>query len=89
MDLKTKYDDLAGGEENKGKKAGVEKTFSKDPSANVGTGPAPAIADGGTEGEAKQPKERTGNLTDMGGATGGTPGLPDASEGNDNTGTAG
>jgi hypothetical protein len=89
MDLNTKYDDLAGGEENKGKKAGVEKTFSKDPNANVGTGPAPAIADGGTEGEAKQPKEHTGKLTDMGGGTGGTPGLPDASEGNDNTGTAG
>jgi hypothetical protein len=85
MNLNTKYDDLAG-EENKGKKAGVEKTFSKDPNANVGTGPAPNIADGGTEGEAKQPKENTGNQTDMGGATGGTPKLSDASEGNDNTG---
>ena len=89
MKLDTKYDDFAGGEENKGKKAGVEKTFSKDPDANVGTGPAPVIADGGTAGEAKQPKEHTGKLTDMGGATGGTAGLPDASEGNDNTGTAG
>lgn len=87
MKLDTKYDDLAG-EENKGKKAGVEKTFSKDPNANVGTGPA-SIADGGTEGEEKQPKESTGDLTDMGGATGGTAGLPDASEGNDNTGSAG
>ncbi|MDQ6812676.1 MAG: hypothetical protein M3040_02885 [Bacteroidota bacterium] len=85
MDLNTKYDDLAGGEENKGKKAGVEKTFSKDANANVGTGPAPDIADGGTAGEAKQPKENTGNQTNMGGATGGTSGLADASEGNDNT----
>ena len=87
MKLDTKYDDLAG-EESKGKKAGVEKTFSKDPDANVGTGPA-TIADGGTEGEEKQPKENTGELTDMGGATGGNAGLPDASEGNDNTGSAG
>ncbi|MCW3114948.1 MAG: hypothetical protein JWR18_3344 [Segetibacter sp.] len=86
MDLNTKYDELAGGEENKGKKAGVESTFSKDANANVGTGPSPHIADGGTEGEAKQAKENTGNQTNMGGATGGTPGLPDASEGNDNTG---
>jgi hypothetical protein len=86
MKLDTKYEDLAGGEENKGKKAGVEKTFSKDPNANVGTGPAPNIADGGTEGEAKQPKENTGNQTTMGGATGGKSGLGDASEGNDNTG---
>lgn len=65
MHLNTKYEDLAGGEENKGKKAGVEKTFSKDPHANVGTGPAPNIADGGTEGEAKQPKENTGNQTTL------------------------
>jgi len=86
MDLNTKYDDLNKGEENKGKKAGVESTFSKDPNANVGTGPAPDIAAGGTEGEAKQPKEHTGKLTDMGGATGGAEGLPAASEGNDNTG---
>lgn len=86
MDLNTKYDDLAGGEENKGKKAGVDKTFSKDPNANVGTGPSTHIADGGTEGEAKQPKENTGNQTSMGGASRGTPGLGDASEGNDNTG---
>ena len=89
MDLNTKFEDFAGGEENKGKKAGVEKTFSKDPNANVGTGPSPAIADGGTEGEAKQSKESTGNLANMGGATGGTSGLPDASEGNDNSDTAG
>jgi hypothetical protein len=86
MDLNTKYDDLGKGAEDKGKKSGVESTFSKDPNANVGTGPSPDIAAGGTEGEAKQPKESTGNLTDMGGATGGTAGLPDASEGNDNTG---
>lgn len=86
MHLNTKYEDLSGGEENKGKKSGVESTFSKDANANVGTGPAPDIADGGVAGEAKQPKENTGNLTDMGGATGGTSGLKDASEGNDNTG---
>ena len=53
---------------------------------NVGTGPSRSIPDGGTEGEAKQPKERTGKDSEMGGATGGTSGLPDASEGNDNTG---
>ena len=86
MNLETKYDDLAGGEENKGKKAGVEKTFSKDANANVGTGPAPDIADGGTAGEAKQAKENTGNDTQMGGASSGNPGLADVSEGNDNTG---
>jgi len=86
MDLNTKYDNPTGGEQEKGKKAGVEKTFSKDPNANVGTGPGPAIRDGGTEGEAKQSKEHTGKQTDMGGATGGTSGLPDASDGNDNTG---
>jgi hypothetical protein len=72
--------------ENKNNKAGVESTFSKDENANVGTGPSPKIADGGTEGEAKQPKENTGNQTNMGGATGGTPKSGDASEGNDNTG---
>lgn len=86
MNLNTKYEDLASGEENKGKKAGVDKTFSKDPGANVGTGPAPDIASGGEEGEEKQPMENTGNLTNMGGATGGTPRLGDASEANDNTG---
>jgi hypothetical protein len=89
LNLNTKYDDLAGEEANSGKKAGVDKTHSKDPSANVGTGPAPAIADGGVEGEEKQPKERTGQDTDMGGATGGTAKLPDVSEGNNNTGSAG
>lgn len=86
MDLATKYDDLADREENKGKKEGVEKTPSKDRNANVGAGPVSKVADGGTEGEAKQPKEHTGKTTDMGGATGGTPGLQDASKGNDNTG---
>ncbi len=85
MNLDTKYDDLTNPEE-KGKKAGLESTASKGAVPNVGTGPAPDIANGGVEGEAKQPKEHTGNLTGMGGATGGTSGLPDASEGNDNTG---
>ena len=86
MDLKTKYDDLAGGEANKGKKAGVESTNTKSENANVGTGPSPDINNGGVEGAPTQPKEHTGKLTEMGGGTGGTSGLPDASEGNDNTG---
>lgn len=51
---------------------------------NKGTGPGPDIAAGGGSAE-KQPKEHTGKNTEMGGATGGTPGMPDASEGNDNT----
>ena len=88
MDLNTKYEDLNDGK-TPGSKSGVESTHSKGNTENVGTGPAPKIADGGQEGEAKQPKENTGNQTEMGGATGGTSGLPDASEGNDNTGTAG
>jgi hypothetical protein len=75
--------------ENSNKKAGVESTFSKDENANVGTGPSPKIADGGKEGEAKQPKERTGQQTDMGGATGGTSKLADANEGNDSSNSAG
>ncbi len=85
MNLETKYDDL-GNPDEKGKMAGLEKTATKGTVPNVGTGPAPDIANGGVEGEAKQPKERTGQLIDMGGASGGTSGLPDASEGNDNTG---
>ena len=87
MKLDTKYDDLAD-DESRGKKAGLEKTASEGKVPNVGTGPV-TVPDGGVAGEEKQPKERTGQLTDMGGATGGTSGLPDASEGNDNTGTAG
>jgi len=67
----------------------VEKTASDGKIPNVGSGPVASVPDGGVEGEAKQPKENTGHTTDMGGATGGTAGLPDASEGNDNTGTAG
>lgn len=69
------------------KKHAIESTATDGKAPNVGAGPVEYIADGGVEGEAKQPKERTGKLTDMGGATGGTPGLPDASEGNDNTST--
>ncbi len=68
-------------------KAGLESTASKGKVPNVGTGPAKFIADGG-HGEAKQNKEHTGKDTEMGGATGGAPGLGDASEGNDNTGSA-
>jgi hypothetical protein len=67
----------------------VESTSTEGKKPNVGSGPVASVPDGGVEGEAKQPKENTGNLTDMGGATGGTSKLPDASEGNDNTGTAG
>ena len=68
----------------------IEKTATDGKAPNVGAGPVGSdlIADGG-HGEAKQPKEHTGKNTEMGGATGGTPGLGDASEGNDNTGTAG
>lgn len=61
-----------------------ENVSGKKPS-DVGAGPVEWVNDGGQEGEAKQPKEHTGKLTNMGGATGGTPGLPDVSEGNDNT----
>ena len=71
------------------KKHLTESTFSGGKTTNVGAGPVSSVDDGGKEGDAKQPKEHTGQLTDMGGATGGTAGLPDASEGNDNTGTAG
>lgn len=86
MNLYTKYYHMADDNENKGKKAGVESTFSKDPDANVGTGPSPNIADGGVEGEAKQPKENTGNSTSMGGASGGISGLADvSSDSNDNS----
>jgi hypothetical protein len=67
------------------KKQSTESTGEEGKASNVGAGPVKSVPDGGKEGEAKQPKERTGKLTDMGGATGGTPGLPDASEGNDNT----
>ena len=88
MNTDTKYDDFED-EENKGKKAGLDKTASKGTVPNVGSGPVGSVADGGAKGEDKQPKEQTGKSTNMGGATGGTSGLPDASEGNDNTGTAG
>lgn len=71
------------------KKHATESTASDGKTPDVGAGPVKSVPDGGKEGEAKQPKEHTGKLTDMGGATGGTPGLPDASEGNDNTSPAG
>jgi len=67
------------------KNPSAENTADNIKPSNVGAGPVKSVDDGGKEGEAKQPKERTGKLTNMGGATGGTPGLPDASEGNDNT----
>src|SRR3954465_2435278 len=82
----TKYSDFDN--ENKGQKAGLDSTVAKGSAPNVGTGPVTSVSDGGIEGEDKQPKEQTGQSTDMGGASGGTSGLPDASEGNDNTGTA-
>lgn len=59
-------------DENKDK-AGLDSTHSKGNVPNVGTGPATSIPDGGQEGEEKQPKENTGNMTEMGGATGGIP----------------
>jgi hypothetical protein len=49
---------------------------------NVGAGPID-IDDGGTPGEAKQPKEHTGKMTGMGGDTEtAATRIPDASEGN-------
>ena len=63
----------------------AESKVSEGKTADVGSGPVASVNDGGKKGEAKQPKEHTGKLTDMGGATGGTPGMPDAGEGNDNT----
>ena len=67
------------------KETSAENAAGNNKPSNVGAGPVKSVDDGGIEGEAKQPKEHTGKLTNMGGATGGTPGLPDASEGNDNT----
>ena len=54
-------------------KEALESENSKGKVPNVGTGPDISIPDGGEQGEAKQPKENTGNMTEMGGATGGTP----------------
>lgn len=68
-----------------GKNHVTENPVSEVKASNVGAGPVASVDDGGKEGEAKQPKEHTGKLTAMGGATGGTPGMPDAGEGNDNT----
>jgi hypothetical protein len=67
-------------------KPGIEKTASDGKASNVGSGPVSEndINNGGSGG-ATQPKERTGKDTQMGGATGGKPGLEDASEGNDNS----
>ena len=62
----------------------LSKTYSGGKTPNVGTGPSDNIDNGGGA-EARQPKEHTGKDTEMGGATGGTSGLGDASEGNDNT----
>lgn len=67
------------------KETPAENAAGNNKPSNVGAGPVKSVDDGGKEGEAKQPKEHTGKLTSMGGATGGTPGLPDASKGNDNT----
>ncbi len=68
----------------------IKKTATDGKAPNVGSGPLESdlIADGG-DGGAKQRKVHTGKDTEMVGATGGAPGLGDASEGNDNTGTAG
>jgi hypothetical protein len=69
---------------------GSKETGGKDKAPGLGAGPVSSdlINDGGHGGE-KQRKEHTGKNTEMGGATGGTAGLGDASEGNDNTGSAG
>ena len=71
-------------------KAAIEKTASNGKTPNVGSGPVSEndINSGGNGGD-KQPKEHTGQGAEMGGATGGTPGLRDASKGNDNTVSAG
>ena len=53
-------------------KADIERTQTVDAGINVGTGPVKSIADGGLQGETKQPKENTGNMTEMGGSSGGT-----------------
>lgn len=71
--------------DNESQISAADSAASEDKPKNVGAGPVKFVADGGVEGEAKQPIEHTGKLTGMGGATGGTAGLPDASEGNDNT----
>ncbi len=64
----------------------IEKTASDGKEPNVGSGPLESgLINNGGHGEAKQPKEHTGKATEMGGATGGTSGLGDASEGNDST----
>ena len=52
--------------------ADPERIQNGDADNNVGTGPVKSIADGGLQGEEKQPKENTGNMTEMGGSSGGT-----------------
>lgn len=47
---------------------------SSTTNATYGSGPSGPIADGGSGGE-KQPKERTGKDSNMGGADGGTAGM--------------
>ncbi len=51
-----------------------ENKSSSTTNATYGSGPSGPIADGGSGGE-KQPKERTGKDSTMGGADGGTTGL--------------
>lgn len=60
-----------------------EDTLSSN-NENVGTGPVD-VADGGVPGEAKQPREHTGNMTEIGGDTEtAATRIPDASAGNSN-----
>lgn len=59
-------------EKDKKAKADLIRIQNVDAGTNVGTGPVKSIPDGGLQGEAKQPKENTGNLTEMGGSSGGT-----------------
>ena len=52
-----------------------EKSTNTNPSnSTFGSGPSGPIADGGGDGK-KQPKERTGKDSTMGGADGGTSGM--------------
>ncbi|MCY7421009.1 MAG: hypothetical protein LH478_04615 [Chitinophagaceae bacterium] len=51
-----------------------EKTLPNAANTNFGSGPSGPIADGGGDGK-KQPKEKTGKDSTMGGADGGTAGM--------------
>ncbi len=70
--------------------SGIEKTAKDGKVPNVGAGPITSdLMRTATWRSKAKYREHTGKDTEMGGATGGTPGVGDASEGNDNTGSAG